>query len=64
MENQVARWKTKLVGWNSLRPRFNEVGESVMHANAIKCFKSEHRISNHSPESLVELDTGHASDPQ
>ena len=31
---------------------FNEVGESVMQANVIKCFKSEHQIPSHSPNSL------------
>ena len=30
---------------------FNEVGESVMQANVIKCFKSEHQIPSHSPNS-------------
>ena len=30
---------------------FNEVGESVMQENAIKCFKSEHQIPSHSPNS-------------
>ena len=44
MENRVGRW-------NHLIPRFNEVGESVMHANAIKFFESEHRIMSHNPES-------------
>ena len=30
---------------------FNEVGESIMQANVIKCFKSEHQIPSHSPNS-------------
>ena len=30
---------------------FNEFGKSVMQANAIKCFKSEHQILIHSPNS-------------
>ena len=40
------RWqKENRVGkWHHLIPRFNEAGESVMHANAIKCFESEHQI--------------------
>ena len=50
-EQEDARWKTKLVGWHSLRPRFNEVGESVIHVNSIKFFKSEHRILSHIPDS-------------
>ena len=36
---------------------FNEVGESLMQANAIKCFKIEHQIPE-SPTHRVELDTG------
>ena len=44
MENWVGRW-------HHLIPRFNEVGESEMHANAIKCFESEHRIVSHNPNS-------------
>ena len=32
---------------------FNEVDESVMQENAIKCFKSEHKIPSHSPNSLT-----------
>ena len=47
--------------WNPLRPIFKEVGELVMHANAIKFFESEHRIPSHTH--LVELGTGQPIGP-
>ena len=50
-EHRDAIWKNKLEGWNHLIPRFNEIGYSIMHADAIKFFESEHRILSHSPDS-------------
>ena len=44
-------WKTELEGWHPLKLRFNEVGESLMHANAIKLFESEHWIPSHNTDS-------------
>ena len=35
----------------SSQTKIDEVSESVMHANAIKCFESEHRIVSHNHDS-------------